>query len=345
MKPKFSSLMFLLVSIFFIANVNAQVTYQEEMTSNGLSGMMAFKSTSTTYLGETAKNQTSEIEFTGGFMKHVAPKSTSASIVRLDKEVFWDLNISQKEYTEMTFADFKKMIKEGMSAEPMPPAQGPEGDETNEDEYEWGKPVIRVIKGKKTQNVNGFKCQDYTIQVTTVGKHKKTGIKDTILVVNDLWNSVVTATAMEKMKKFHQTLAQKLGFDQPTKGMGAIFSAYKDYLEKIAAEASKLEGYPVKSTMRMTMTTHAQKSLEKKDDQEEKSDVDLSNPVGGLLGGFAKKMAKKQMEKKSTSGAKEVFQFTNELKSIKVGDVSADKFEIPAGFKKVTHPVEQMKKK
>jgi len=345
MNQKLYNLIFSLLFLFLIANVNAQVTYQEEMTSNGLSGMMAFKSTSTTYLTETAKNQTSEMEFTGSFMKHVASKSKSASIVRLDKEVFWDLNIGKKEYTEMTFAEFKKMIKEGMSTEPMPPAQGQEGEKTNEDEYEWEKPVVKVTKGEKTQNVNGFKCQNYSIQVTTVGKHKKTGIKDTILVVNDLWNSVVMASAIEKMKDFHQNLAKTLGFDQPSKGMGAIFSAYKDYLEKIAAEASKLEGYPVKSTMRMTMTSHAQKSLEKKDEKEEKSDVDLSNPVGGLLGGFAKKMAKKQMENKSTGGAKEVFQFSNELKSIKVGDVAADKFEIPSGFKKVAHPVEQMKKK
>jgi hypothetical protein len=337
--------MFSLLFLFLIANVNAQVTYEEEMTSNGLSGMMAFKSTSTTYLTETAKNQTTDIEFTGSFMKHVAPKSKSASIVRLDKEMFWDLNIGKKEYTEMTFAEFKKMIQEGMNMEPMPQTQGQEGDEANEAEYEWEKPVVKVIKGEKTQNVNGFKCQDYSIQVTTVGKHKKTGVKDTILVVNDLWNSVVMASAMEKMKNFHQNLAQKLGFDQPSKGMGAIFSSYKDYLEKIAAEAAKLEGYPVKSTMRMTMTSHAQKSLEKKDEKEEKSDVDLSNPVGGLLGGFAKKMAKKQMDKTSTGGAKEVFQFSNELKSIKVGDVAADKFEIPSGFKKVAHPVTKMKQK
>lgn len=345
MKPKLYNLLFSLLFLSLITNLSAQVTYEEEMISNGLSGMMAFKSTSTTFLTEMSKNQTTEMEFTGSFMKHVAPKSKSASIVRLDKEVFWDLNIEKKEYTEMTFADFKKMIEEGIGSEPMPQMQGPEGNETNEAEYEWEKPVVKVIKGEKTQNINGFKCRDYTIQVTTVGKHQKTGIKDTILVVNDLWNSVVMASAMEKMKNFHQNLAQKLGFDQPSRGMGAIFSAYKDYLEKIAAEAAKLEGYPVKSTMRMTMTTHAQKSLEKTDEKEEKSDVDLSNPVGGLLGGFAKKMAKKQMEKKSTGGAKEVFQFTNELKSIKVGEVAADKFEIPTGFKKVVHPVNQMKKK
>ncbi|MCI0513735.1 hypothetical protein L0128_11020 [candidate division KSB1 bacterium] len=334
---KFRNLFVLGIVLLSFGFSFAQVIYETTTVSNGIQGMMAFKSTSKIELTADKKRSTTQTEFTGSFMKHFNPKSAQVEIVRLDQELFWNLNSDKKEYTEMTFAELRKLMEAGIPEAPGMPQQEEPAAADREDEYEWEAPVVKVTEGG-TQTVNGFKCQNYLVQVTTVGKHKKTGIKDTILVANDLWNSVVEAKAMTQIKNFDLSLAQKLGFERQMPAMGSILSAHKEYFEQIAEKTKNLKGYPIKSNFKMTMTTHAQKDARSQPTAEKEAAPDLTkNPVGGLLGGFAKKMAKSATQK-SAGGSQEMFQFTHEIKSIQMGSIAEDEFNVPANFKKVAKP-------
>jgi len=315
-----------------------QVYYEQATTSNGFGGNMAFTSQTSVFLIPTAKYETTETKFTGSLMKHFNAKSNRADITRLDKECFWNVDFDKKTYSETTFAQLRQMFEEMAAPEGKPET---EEEAMDESEYEWEKPVVTVTEGG-TKKINGFNCQQYVVKIMTVGKHKQTGIRDTMTFVSDMWNSTVEAKAMTLIKEFEQNLAKKLGFDKMDAGMGQMLAAYKDFFKQMADETRKLKGYPVQNTVQMTTSNHVKAATQAKSaEPEEDESVDLSkNPVGGMLGGFGKKLAKSQMQKKkkNTGAASEVFQMTVELKVLKMEDVAAGKFDIPAGFKKTETP-------
>ena len=328
-----------LLVCFIVSSGFTQVYYEQVTTSNGIGGKMAFTSQTNVYLTSSAKYEKTDMQFTGSFMKHFNKQSNRAEITRLDKECFWSVDFDNKSYTETTFAQLKQMF-ENMAKNP--PAQETEKPEeaVDESEYEWQKPVVSVKEGD-TKKINGFNCKNYIVNVLTVGKHKQTGVLDTMLFVSDMWNSTVEAKAMTQIKEFEQNLMQKLGFDKPEMGMGQMLAAYKEYFKQMSEETQKLKGYPVQNTVRMTISNHAQAALKKDSASEpEEESVDVNKSIGGMLGGFGKKMIKNKVKKQSTDSgaAKEVFQFTHELKVLKMEDVAASKFDIPDGFKKIETP-------
>lgn len=326
---------FIIITLMFFFGVSSgisQVYFEQVTTSDGI---IAFTSKTNAYLTPTAKFEETDMKFTGSFMKHFNKKSNRAEITRLDKACFWNVDFDKKSYTETTFNQLKEMFKKIEKEAPPTQMEAPETERVDESEYEWEKPVVTVTEGG-TQKINGFKCKNYIIKVLTVGKHKQTGIQDTMLFVSDMWNSTVEAKAMTMIKDFEKSLSQKLGFDKPEMGMGKILAGYKEYFKQISEETQKLKGYPIRNTVRMTMSNHVQAAVRKESSGSQDESVDLSKGIGGILGGFGKKMIKKKTQKnKDTGDAKEIFQFTNELKVLKMEDIAASKFEIPADFKKV----------
>lgn len=337
----FITALILIISFSFI-QINdsySQIVYQEVTTSNGFYGMGAFKSKATVFLSVDKRRSESKTEFMGSFMKHFNPKGKEVQITRLDREFFWRYNTQEKKYVETPFAMIRKMFEEGKTDEmfkTMPSMSGkqPEDEQT---EYSWEKPVVKVREGQ-TRMVNKFKCKNYIVKVTTVGTHRKTGIKDTITFVSDIWNSLVKAKAMVMMESFNNRLAEKLGFEHTeSSGLARILASYKDFFKALRKEMKKLKGYPVKNTTRMIMTNHARRSGKSGDDKiarDQQVDVsNLGNALSGLLGKKAKSMAKQKAQK--NSGSREVFQFTHEIKSIRKQDIAADQFEVPNGYQKI----------
>jgi hypothetical protein len=102
----------------------------------------------------------------------------------------------------------------------------------------------------------------------------------------------------------------------------------KQALAKWAAEAGKVEGTPILTTVTMeAVKTAEQLAEERQAGQDEK----LSNArsVGGLLGGLARKAAKKDDEPKARTT---VLTTTNEVLSVTTS-VSGEDVALPVGFK------------
>ena len=320
----------------------AQVTYEQVVTSNGFHGQGAFESASKISIEIDARRSETKFKFTGSIMKHFNPKGMDVEITRLDKELFWKYNTKAKDYQETTFAEIRAMFEQGKSDTewPAPGAEEPE-QETDESEYEWQKPTVKVVDTGETQSINKFKCKRYIATVETIGKHKATGLLDTMLVKNDLWNSIHIGRAMEQIRDFDKRLAEKLGFTRESnRGMARLMSMYKDELEKLGDEIGKIEGYPIRSEILLTMTTHAKQKSEGEAmaEEEEGTDIDVTDikgTLGGLFGKKAKSMLKKKVAKPKQPGTQvEIFQATTELKSLSTGAVDSGQFEVLAGFKR-----------
>lgn len=322
-----------LIALFAIQFSFGQVTYKETVTSDGFMGMGAFKSTTKTKLVDYAKRTETNLKFTGKFMRHFSPKGTEVSVVRLDKKLVWNwmLDAKKKTYTEQTFAEIKKIMEEGMEGanQPMPAEEGTD----YESEYKWSKPTIKVENLKESKEISGFNCKHYLASITTIGTHKETGVKDTMLFVSDLWNSKDVSKNMNLVYDFNKKYMKAIGIDVPENaGMAMITGMYKDQMEVLEKEIQKIDGYPVVNDMKLTMTKNAIPKEEVK--KEEKVTLkDIQNDFGGLLGKKIMKDAKKNKKKDEKPSVIKIMRIKSEISEVNTDDIAATKFEVKKGYK------------
>jgi hypothetical protein len=331
---------FMVVGVFVILSqvVFGQVTFETKVTSYGFMGMGAFESTTKTYLHGDAQRTDAKLKFTGAFMKMLSPKGTTTNIIRLDKKLVWDFGDRKKAYTEQTFDEMRKVFEEYGEAGYSQNMQGSSTDEDYEAEYKWKKPVVKVENLKENKTINGFNCQHYLASVTTVGTHIETGIKDTMLFVSDLWNAKNVSKKMDLVDDFNVKYMKAIGFDVPeNQGLAMIAGMYKEHMQTLGDEVSKLKGYPIVNDMKMTMTNNLasiEQEEEKEPEEESVSLRDIQRNFGGLLGKkIMKDVVDKKAEEPQKTSVSELFHMKSEVLSINDGTIASDKFEAPKGYK------------
>jgi hypothetical protein len=336
--------LFAVIAIVLTQMVFGQITFETKMTSDGFMGMGAFKSTTKTYLIEDAQKTETKLKFTGAIMKMFSPKGTTSNIIRLDKELIWAFDDRKKRYTEQTFDEIRKTFEEfGQAGYAQQMSQGSSPEEDYEVEYEWSKPVVNVKNLKETKTINGFNCLHYLASVTTVGTHLETGIKDTMLFVSDMWNAKDVSKKMELVYDFNKRYMDAIGFDVPeNQGLAMITGMYKEQMQTLTDEVSKLQGYAIINDMKLTMTKNllSVKQDEEVEEPEEESISlrDIKKNFGGLLG---KKIMKDVVDKKAEKKTKELqnisvselFHMKTEVLSINEGSLAGEVFEVKKGYK------------
>ena len=329
-----------------------QVTYEIEMTSDGYMGMGAFKTNTKTYLIKDAQRTETKTNFTGAFLKYASPKGTEVSIVRLDKNLIWNIDDATKTYNEQSFIESQGMMDQGNAFQSQTTyEQGedyewekewkketPEQDEDFENEYEWKDPVVKVEKLKEDKIINGINCQHYIASVTTIGIHKETGLKDTLLFFSDIWNANDVSKSMELINDFNKRYMEAMGFQtSENQGLAMIAGMQKDQMQILNDEISNMTGYPIINDMKLTITNNSapieEEATEEESEEEEISVQGMKKKFGGLLGKKFQKKLKEKDKKKETSSATTMFHMKTEVKSIISGKIASEKFEVNKGYK------------
>lgn len=331
--------LFTVIIIAFAQMTFGQVTFETKVTGDGFMGMGAFKSTTKTYLIKDAQRTETNLKFTGAFLKHFSPKGTEVSIIRLDKKLIWNIDDAKKTYREQTFEEIQEMMKQGSEYQTQ---QMPEQGEDYESEYEWKKPIVKVENLKETKTINGFNCQHYLASVTTVGIHKETGTKDTMLFVSDLWNAKEVSKNMDLVNDFNKRYMKAIGFDVPeNQGLAMIAGMYKEQMQTLADEVSKLKGYPIVNDMKLTITKNLSSVKQEKEEEPEEESLsmrDIQRNFRGLLGkklmkDVLDKKAEKKTEEPQKTSVLELFHMKTEVKDITGGNIASSKFEVNKGYK------------
>ena len=317
------------VTLIFLATTGfGQVTFKAVTTSDGFMGMGAFESTTKTLIVDYAQRTETDLKFKGNFMKYFNPNMNDVSIIRLDKELIWNLDTEKETYTERTFAEMKEMMARGITGTRQPV---PERDSNYETDYKWSKPKIKVRDLKESKKINGFKCEHYLVSVTTVGTHIETGVKDTMLFVSDLWNSKTVTKNMQLVNDFNKKYLDAIGINIPANaGMAMISGMYKDQMQSLQGEIDKLDGYAIVSDMKLTITRNAIPEQEQGEDNI--SMRDIQRDLGGLLGKKVLKDAIKDKEETDQSTL-QMLRIKNEIVEISSDNIPKSKFEVKEDYK------------
>lgn len=276
-----------------------------------------------------------------------------ADILRVDLDKRWALDLKKKTYVEGP-------IKFEM------PAEG-EGGGKDAAPGKEQKPTHRVKSAKaevkksgEAKTINGFKTEKWAATLTLVIEEIATKQTAEYAMTTDIWATPWTKElrqAMEEEAKFAKAYLKKLGLELSPEERGrfgadgarAFLRAggpeVESAIRKMGKELSSLEGYPiVTETTWRSPAPAAPKGQpaapeEDEDDGNALSDASGASSVGGaamgVLGGFAKRAAKKKIKAKIKEAlGKPAFSVRTEVKSVTVGPVAAETFEIPEGFKK-----------
>lgn len=274
-------------------------------------------------------------------------RDARADIVRIDLDKRWMLDLKKKAYTE------------GPIKFEMPEGEGRHKEPEAKPTHRVKSAKAEIKKSGEAKTINGFKTEKWAATLTLVIEEIETKKTAEYAMTTDIWATPWTKElrqAMEEEAKFAKAYLKKLELDLSYEdrsrfgadGARAFLRAggaeVEGAIRKMGKEMGSIDGYPIvtETTWRSPAPEGAKAPPQPEEDEDDGnalSDASGAGSVGGaamgMLGGFAKRAAKKKIKAKIKEAmGKPAFSVRTEVKKVEVGPVPAETFELPAGFKK-----------
>lgn len=248
---------------------------------------------------------------------------TSGELVDLKEEKLYRIDVEKKQYQVVTFEQLRKE-REKAEKEMARSSGKDEGKASpREDEMEVD---LDVSKTGQKKAINGFDAEQVIVTVTARKKGQTLEQGGGTVITQDSWLAP-GLKAQDEVAAFDRRYFEKLyGSQQAALADLAMVAATTpgmgQGLKKLQAEGSKLQGYPVLTTMKIESVKSA---------AEAKPPAEESAPptsLGGLFGSVAKKV----VQTKAESGPRStVMTSSHELLSLSK-DVREPDTALPAGY-------------
>ncbi|MDZ7309378.1 MAG: hypothetical protein ONB49_20290, partial [candidate division KSB1 bacterium] len=210
---------------------------------------------------------------------------TRATIIDLDREVYISIDHKKKEYSEMTFAQFKEMMRKLQSQLGTPAQEG--GQQPADVKVEFD---VKVNRTGETKTIAGFHTEKVVLTLTATGEKAATateqGGSGRMVVTSTMWLTR-DASGHEEQMAFWRLFSEKMGMNMSDgQNMLASLQAVNPQLAKAIAklkeESRKMQGFAV--LVESKFETQAQTGTPA-------AGAKKAPPAGGgLLGGLGKFM-------------------------------------------------------
>jgi hypothetical protein len=348
MKSKLTLIALAALLLYAMTAAYADITIKSIVTSKGLVGLTNMEGTQTQIIaGDKAKTESS-FKMTNKVMKFLGAgkPQENAEITRLDKELFWDINLKDKAYQERTFAEVRAEMEKALKEADKEKAKY--AKDHPEDTVKF-RTDVKVDKTGKTQKIAGYKTEETIITMTMYAKNAESGEQGAMKVTMDLWLTKEAPGAAE-FQKFYADLAGKLGFTgHSQQSMEGMLTAFGIDSRELYKHTKDLQGMSLMSTVSLgsmaDTTAQSGKQSEAKEDKKEKDSDEAdeggkssaAKKLGGLFGKKKESKDDKASESKDAksqqSGPMYLMQFTTTVTEISAVGVAGTEFEVPAGFK------------
>lgn len=291
-------------------------------------------------------------------------------VIDLDKETMTDVNLKDKSYTVITFAEMKAAM-EAMMRKMNQQSNNQQAPSAN---------VEMKIEVKETgaaKQMGGLDTKEFLLLLGWKVKDAKTGQTADMSMDNQMWMAA-DLPGYEEVRKFHLRMAEKIQWapGMASNAMAAMQPNVQEGMAKMAKEAQKLKGVPVQQVTKMKMAGQNGEVPDLPEFQlpgmreamaEEVSRTagdEAANQTaraaagrfgglaGGALGGMMRGPGKKKEEepkpasqtKAQNKGDGTYMEVTTTTSDWSTDPVDASRFNVPAGFKQVEHPMKKQLK-
>jgi len=264
----------------------------------------------------------------------------TGQIVDLGEEKVYDLDMRKKTYRVTTFAELRRRMEEAKAK-----AEEDARKEQPKEETKPAKPVdekqmevdFDVKNTGEKKNINGFDTHEVVMTITVREKGKTIDESGGLILTSDMWLAPRIA-AMKEVADFDRRYYEKLygpmvagASPEQMAAALAMYPMLKPAIGRMSTEGAKLDGTAIQTTT----TVDSVKSAEQMADEKKQQDSDKPNAsggVGGLMGGFAKKLAQKKMQGDADAKPRSTFMTMNTEVLKVTTDVAAADVGVPAGF-------------
>lgn len=293
-----------------------------------------------------------------GIMSLVCGNLGGGEIIRLDRDLTWQLEPSKKRYREQPFATPEQLAEmrarmqanlEKMRACPTPKGQPAE----DKSKCEMSPPKFDVHKTGEQAMIAGHSSQHTLASVTETCTNKETGdVCDTVVAL-DLWLTQDILPGTEERNAFAKAYVKKLGLDMEQGPMrdtvNKFLGQYQPQMQQLMAKSGDLKGQPMRTSFRMLTggpkCSTANNTANDNKSAEPNPAAEIKESVGQLLGMFGKKKSDDSKAPPSATPprdkAKDPFgnlvelgEFTIETVSVSTDSIPAERFEVPRDWKK-----------
>jgi hypothetical protein len=352
------------------ATVLADVTITQK-TNLDVASLISTHGSSTLSLTADKQREDSE-SHCEGVMSIVCGNVQGAEIVRLDRDLTWHLEPKKKLYREVVFASpaevsamRAKMRANLEKMQSCPVSQKQQQQPIDKSKCQMSPPKIDVHKTADRMSIAGYDAQRTQGSLTETCTNTDTGdMCDTVIAV-DVWLTQDNLPGSAERLAFSKAYVKKLGLDDSANlfrgDVAKYLAPYQSQIEQLQNKSADFKGQPLKTTLRVLVGgPHCGATANKNsgDTGAGNSSDSSGNPlnnvnqagkaVGNFVGGlFHKKKAEDSPPPASaaTSDAPstspdpfaqltQLGSFTMETVSINTDAISADRFEIPAGWTK-----------
>ena len=268
--------------------------------------------------------------------------ANTGELIDLQEEKVYQLDMKKKEYEVVTFAELRKQMEDAMrkakedtrQAREAEPEAKDKGDQPAK-EYE----VDYAIKDTgQSKTVAGLPTKEVLATVTVREKGKTLAEAGGMVLDTSLWMTP-DAPGLKEIADFRMKYFQKVYgglFDAQAQGMAQAMAMYpmmQDAMKRLQNESKDMTGTPLATDMRFTLVASAAQQAEAASSKEEDKSAPPTS-IGGLIGGFGRKMAKKKEEPKAGEDPGRVSVMTSTTETLQITPSAADAdVALPAGFK------------
>ncbi len=235
----------------------ADVTIQEQTTIHAF----VVKAHGTTTNQVSGDKQRSEVQFAcDGVMSMFCGHNKTVDIVRLDRDVTWDMEPKKKRYTEtpLPTPEQQRALLQHQQAvidklKSCPAAQ-PAQSSIDTSKCEMSPPVLAVTKTQDSATLIGHAAQRTNVSLTQSCKIKDSGDVCQFNYSFDVWLTQDDLPGLSDRKTFQADYLRKLGLTGATPAsatqLSPLLAPYADSLKQLSAKSADFKGYPLRTTFR-----------------------------------------------------------------------------------------------
>ena len=296
-----------------------------------LGGMVRF------FGGKAAKEGVvSSTALRGNRLMSVTDKN--GQLIDLDEEKIYEIEFDKKRYKVTTFEEYRQRMEEArrkMAEATQSEQPQPSGDPAKEMEIDFD-----VKETGQRQNLNGYDCRQVLMTVTMREKGETLEQSGGMVLNADMWMGP-EIPEMKEVAEFHRRYVEKLGLlsmgGESAAQMAMMQKMYpmvEKAIAKFQSESTDMSGAAIQTVMKIETVPNPEQRAQMAQQPQQQEEESTPTSIGGLLGGFGRKMGKKAAPKQESSpdGRATLMTTTTEMLSISTsvgdGDVT-----IPANFK------------
>lgn len=304
--------------------------YEQYVHNDGFRGKFAFESHDVITVTADRKNTDSTFKWTGAVMSLLTKDKRKINIVRLDKELVWDVDMKEKRYLEYPIKNSATQL--GVIVD------DPSAETVYVEDCSRCKSSIKRTGIKKV--VNGYDAEQVILSLNCKEQKQPGEAPESTTVTLEVW--IAAGVKFDPMMdEFNKAFARKSGVDmqvQISNAAGEEMLRAFPMVKDLALMMKDLKGYPILSTLTIENDQYLRRANEERKERaaKESRSVLSTSPTAMLTGFLGKKMKEREETKQQEEDMKwgnVIWRVSWESRNFKRMNITASTFNLPDGLK------------